>query len=100
MVNQWLVTMGDGFYSLVDMRVSVNGYVPIWMVLFHGKSHLEMDDWGVPLCHETTISIKSGSYCFTEPTLQKRGLTLKIDMFCSVKNWSGPPFGRVYVTVM
>ena len=33
----------------VDMGVSINGWYPKMVGLFHGESHLEMDDdWGHP----------------------------------------------------
>ena len=34
-------------FDIVDMGVSINGGSTKWMV-YKGKSHLEMDDWGYP----------------------------------------------------
>ena len=51
MVNNGLIMVG---YCLIYgkllwiMEVSQNGGTPTWMVCKR-KSHLEMDDWGVPL---------------------------------------------------
>ena len=48
----WLQSTNDMGNLQGNMVVSINGGTPKWMVcfiLFHGKSHLEMDDLGVAL---------------------------------------------------
>ena len=58
--KMWYITgimMGQYRWDVgIDMEVSSSSWeYPKIGGLFHGKSHLEMDDPGVPLFQETTI---------------------------------------------
>ena len=57
----------------IDLGISWNGGTQKWMVYHHVKSHLEMDDWGVPpFCWKPQYSVGTDhefnlEKCFTNP---------------------------------